>query len=123
MDKIMFVEWKSIALIILIIFVMLLIIKLLDKKIKLNGEIKRKLFHTSMGITMLLLPHLFASVISVLVLAIIALIIMYFLKNSNLKKSLGSVLYDIDRESMRRNIFCYFCIFNFLFIKRKYNFI
>ena len=81
MEKIMFIEWKSIALIISIIFVMLLIIKFIDKKIKLNGEIKRKLFHTSMGLTMLLLPYLFTSTISVLMLGIIALFIMYFLKN------------------------------------------
>lgn len=96
----MIIEWKSILLVILIIFIMLLIIKLIDKKVKLNGEIKRKMFHTSMGLTMLLLPYIFTSILSVAALGIIALIIMYFLKNTKLKSSLGSVLYDIDRESL-----------------------
>lgn len=113
------IEWKSIGLIVLIIFIMLLIIKLIDKKIKLNGEVKRKLFHTSMGLTMLVLPHLFTSVFSVLTLGIIALVIMYFLKNTKLKKSLGSVLYDIDRESMRRSVFCNFSFCNLLPFKRR----
>ena len=96
----MIIEWKSILLIITIIFVMLLIIKIIDKKRKLNGEVKRKLFHTSMGISMLLLPHIFTSTLSVGVLGIIALVIMYFLKNTKLKNSLGTILYDIDRESL-----------------------
>ena len=96
----MIIEWKSILLIITIIFVMLLIIRIIDKKRKLNGEVKRKLFHTSMGISMLLLPHIFASTLSVGVLGIIALVIMYFLKNTKLKNSLGTILYDIDRESL-----------------------
>ena len=109
----MFIEWKSIALIISIIFVMLLIIKFIDKKMKLNGEIKRKLFHTSMGLTMLLLPYLFTSTISVLMLGIIALFIMYFLKNTKLKRTLGNVLYDIDRDSLGEIFFVIsvFCIF------------
>ena len=115
----MIIEWNSIILVILIIFIMLLIIKLLDKKLRLNGEVKRKLFHTSMGLTMLVLPHIFTSVISVAILGIIALIIMYFLKNTKLKNTLGTVLYDIDRDSIRRNIFCYICIFNFLPIKGR----
>lgn len=96
----MIIEWKSIIIVILILFIMLLIIKLIDKKIKLNGEVKRKLFHTSMGLTMLVLPYLFNSVISVLVLGIIALIIMYILKSTKLKNSLGMVLYDIERDSL-----------------------
>ena len=114
----MVIEWKSIILIIIIIFIMLLIIKLIEKKFKLKGEVKRKLFHTSMGLTMLLLPHIFTKTISVLILGIIALIIMYFLKNTKLKNSLGTVLYDIDRDSLRRNIFCYISIYDFLSIKR-----
>ena len=96
----MIIEWKSILLIITIIFVMLFIIRIIDKKRKLNGEVKRKLFHTSMGISMLLLPHIFTSTLSVGVLGIIALVIMYFLKNTKLKNSLGTILYDIDRESL-----------------------
>ena len=96
----MIIEWKSILLVITIIFIMLLIIKIIDKKTKLNGELKRKLFHTSMGLTMLILPHIFTNAYSVLVLGVIALIIMYFLKNTKLRNTLGTVLYDIERESL-----------------------
>lgn len=111
-------EWRNIALVILIIFIMLLIIKLVDKKLKLNGELKRKLFHTSMGLTMLLLPHIFTSVASVAVLGIIALIIMYLLKkNTKLKKSLGSVLYDIDRDSLGE-IFFVISVFSIFYLSK-----
>ncbi len=96
----MIIEWQSILLILAIIFAMLLIIKLLEKKFNLNGELKRKLFHSSMGLTMLLFPHIFTSELSVFVLGVIALVLMYLMKNTKLKKSLGTVLYDIDRESL-----------------------
>ena len=54
----MIIEWKGIALILALVFAMLIIIKLFDKKYKLNGELKRKLFHSSMGLAMLLFPHM-----------------------------------------------------------------
>lgn len=113
----MIIEWKSILLIIAIIFVMLLIIKIVDKKKKLNGEVKRKLFHTSMGIAMLLLPHIFTSTLSVGILGIIALIILYFLKNSKLKNSLGTILYDIDRESLGE-IFFVISVFSIFYLSK-----
>lgn len=113
----MIIEWKSILLIITIIFVMLLIIKLIDKKRKLNGEVKRKLFHTSMGISMLLLPHIFTSTLSVGVLGIIALVIMYFLKNTKLKNSLGTILYDIDRESLGE-VFFVISVFSIFYLSK-----
>ena len=94
------IEWKSILLVLGIIFAMLLIIKTIDKKFKLKGELKRKLFHMSMGLTMLILPYIFTSIISVAILAGIALITMYILKHTNLKNSLGKVIYDVERESL-----------------------
>ena len=96
----MSIEWKSIVLILIIIISALLLIKIIEKKTKINAELKRKLFHMSMGITMLLLPHIFSSWISVGVLGIIALVILFVLRNTKLKNSLGSVLYSVKRESM-----------------------
>ena len=96
----MLIEWKSILFIITLVVVMLLIIKFVDSKKKLKGEVKRKLFHTSMGLAMLSFPYIFTSALSVFILGVIALVLMYFLKNTGLKKSLGTVLYDIDRESL-----------------------
>ena len=94
------IEWKSILFILALIFVLLVIIKLIDKKLKLNGETKRKLFHITMGFSMLTLPYIFTSVISVAILAAIALITMYILKNTKLKDSLGKIIYDVDRKSL-----------------------
>lgn len=114
----MVVEWKGILLILSILIIALIIIKIIEKYTNINGEIKRKLFHITMGLVMLLLPHIFTSVYSVGLLGIIALVILFLLKKK-FKNSLGSVLYEVDRESMRRNIFCNFCICNFLLVKRR----
>ncbi len=94
----MIIEWKSILLIALILFAALIAIKIFEKK--LNSEAKRKIFHIVMGLTMLILPYIFTSYLSVGILAILAFIIMYILKNTRLKNSIGSVLYSVDRESL-----------------------
>lgn len=96
----MFIEWKSIILVIVLIVVALLIIKLIEKKTNLNAEIKRKLFHISMGLTMLTFPYIFTSIFSVGILGVIAIIFMYILKHTKLKDTLGTVLYGVDRESL-----------------------
>lgn len=96
----MYVEWTSIIFVIAVILAMLCIIKLIEKKTNLNPEIKRKLFHISMGLTMLTFPYIFASSISVGILGVIAVIFMYILKHTKLKDSLGTVLYGVDRESL-----------------------
>lgn len=96
----MIIEWKSMLFVIVVLFVMLLIIKAIEKKANLNGEIKRKLFHVTMGLVMLTFPYIFTSSFSVGLLGIIALIIMYFLKHSKLKQTLGTVLYSVDRDSI-----------------------
>ena len=94
------IEWKSILLVVFLLVIALLIIKLLEKKFKLNGEVKRKLFHMSMGIVMLAFPYIFKSVISVGVLGVIALIVLLCLKHTKLKNSLGTILYSVSRESL-----------------------
>ena len=73
----MLIEWKSILFIITLVVVMLLIIKFVDSKKKLKGEVKRKLFHTSMGLAMLSFPYIFTSALSVFILGVIALVLMY----------------------------------------------
>lgn len=96
----MVIEWKSMLFVVGILFIALLVIKLIEKKTNINGEIKRKLFHVTMGLVMLTFPYIFSSSFSVGILGIIALIIMYFLKNTKLKGTVGTVLYSVERESM-----------------------
>lgn len=94
------IEWKSILLILTILSAVLVTVKLIDKKMNLSGELKRKLFHMSMGLVMLILPHIFTSTLSVGILGVIALVILGVLKNTKLKQSIGSVVYSVERESL-----------------------
>ena len=96
----MCVEWKSIILIMAVIFVALLIIKFIEKKTNINAEIKRKMFHVTMGLVMLIFPYIFTSVVSVGILGSIAIAFLYILKHTKLKDSLGTILFSVDRESM-----------------------
>ena len=52
-----------------------------------------------MGVVMLTLPYLFTNFLSVLVLAVFAFMTLYIIKQNRLKKSLGSVLYGVERKS------------------------
>ena len=88
----MVIEWKSMLFVIVILFIALIIIKLVEKRANLKGEVKRKIFHITMGI--------FKSSLSVWILGVFAIGVMYVLKNTKLKQSIGSVLYSVDRESM-----------------------
>ena len=101
----MIIEWKGIVAISLIFLVDLITIKLIDKKQKLNPELKGKLFHMLMGLVMLTLPYLFTSWVSVGVLGIVALVFLFFLKNTKLKNSIGTVLYSVDKESLGEILF------------------
>ncbi len=111
----MIIEWKSICFILAVLLVALVMIKIIEIKKKLNGEIKRKLFHVTMGLTMLILPYIFTSVASVGLLGIIALFVLYLLKNVKALKKVGSVIYDVERESVGEiffviSVFLIFCL-------------
>lgn len=93
------IEWVSILFVSFILIIALGIIKLIEKKTNINEEVKRKAFHVSMGIVMLIFPYIFENVLSVGILAILSLIILFILKHTELKKSLGTVLYSVKRES------------------------
>lgn len=95
----MIIEWTSIILIILLLSIDLAIIKLIEKRTKINGEMKRKTFHITMGISMLTLPYIFTSIYSVAILAILAIVILIILKYTKLKNGIGTVIYSVDRES------------------------
>ncbi len=95
----MIIEWTSILFILLLLSIDLVIIKFIEKKIKINGELKRKTFHITMGISMLILPYIFSSIYSVAILAILAIAILIVLKKTKLKNSLGTVIYSVERES------------------------
>ncbi len=94
------IEWGSMLFVVAILFSVLLIIKLVDRRKNLNGEIKRKVFHIIMGLTMLTFPYIFTSNLSVIILGVIALCIMYILKNTRLKQLIGTALYDVNRDSL-----------------------
>ena len=96
----MLIEWTSILFVISLLTIALLIIKLIEKKMKIQPEIERKLLHGAMGLVMLTFPYIFKSTLSVGILGIMAIIILYILKNTRLKESLGTVLYSIERESL-----------------------
>ena len=85
------IEWFSILFVVLVLLIALIIIKIIEKKYDLNPEIKRKLFHMSMGIVMLTFPYIFTSVISVGVLGVIALIVLFLLKYTKMKNTLRSI--------------------------------
>lgn len=96
----MVIEWKSMLFVLVVLGIMVGIVKLLEKKFNLKAETKRKLIHMSMGFTMLTFPYIFTSTWSVGILAGIALVVMYLLKNTGLKKTLGTVLFDVERKSL-----------------------
>lgn len=95
----MVIEWTGILLILILLVFDLLVISIIDKVKKLEGEVKRKLFHITMGISMLTLPYIFSSIYSVALLAMLAIASLLIIKHSKLKNSIGSVLYSVDRES------------------------
>ncbi len=110
------IEVTGILIIVALVVSALVIINLIDKKKKLNPEVKRKAFHMSMGIAMLSFPFLFENIISVGLLGILAILGMLLLKYTKLKKNLGSAIYSVERKSLRRVLLYYFSIFDFLAI-------
>ena len=96
----MTIEWAGIAFVLVILLLSMVIIKVVDKKVKLHPEIKRKSFHITMGLVMLTFPYIFTSPVSAFAVGIIALITLFVIKNTKLKSSIGEVLYGVDRESL-----------------------
>ncbi len=113
----MLIEWNSILLVLLLVFIALIVIKIIEKRFNINSELKRKSFHVSMGIVMLTFPYIFKSSYSVGALGIIALLIMFILKNTKLKKTIGTVLYSVERESLGE-IFFIISVFIVFFLSK-----
>lgn len=113
----MVIEWTSILFVVSLLLLSLAIIKIVESKTNINGEIKRKLFHMSMGLVMLTFPHIFHSVISVGVLGVLALIVLFALKHTKLKNSFGTVLYSVDRESLGE-IFFVISVFTIFYLSK-----
>lgn len=95
----MVIEWKSMLFVVAVLFASLVIIKIIDKIKPINGELKRKSFHMTNGIIMLTFPYIFHSLISVAILAVLAILVMLVLRFTKLRKSIGSALYSVERES------------------------
>ena len=113
----MIIEWISILFVVILLLFSLLVIKLIEKRKEINPEIKRKLFHMSMGLVMLTFPYIFDSVLSVGVLAVLSLIVLMILKHTNLKDGLGTVLYGVDRESLGE-IFFVISVFTIFYLSK-----
>ncbi len=94
------IEWTSILLVILLLGLTLGLIKIIEIRTNINAETKRKLFHMSMGVVMLIFPYIFKSSFSVFILGIFALIILSILKYTKLRENLGTILYSVKRESL-----------------------
>ena len=93
------IEWCSILFVSIIMIVALLIIKLIEKKSNIDGELKRKLFHITMGLVVLTFPHIFHNRNSVIIIGTISILLFIIMKHTSLKKSLGTILYSVNRES------------------------
>ena len=113
----MVIEWTSILFVVSLLFLALLVIKIIEKKTNINGELKRKLFHVSMGLVMLTFPYIFNSALSVGILGIIALLVLMVLKHSKLKNSLGTILYSVNRESLGE-IFFVVSVFTIFYLSK-----
>lgn len=94
------IEWINVSLVALGMIVLLGILKLIEKNIKINGELKRKIFHITMGLVVLSFPYIFKNRISVVMIGTICIIIFILMRHTKLKKSIGSILYSVDRESL-----------------------
>lgn len=113
----MVIEWTSILFVVSLLLLSLAMIKIIESKTDINGEIKRKLFHMSMGLVMLTFPYIFHSILSVGVLGILAIIVLVALKHTKLKNSLGTILYSVDRESLGE-IFFVISVFSIFYLSK-----
>ncbi len=113
----MVIEWTGIIFILILLVLDLLTISIIDRIKKLNGELKRKLFHITMGLSMLALPYIFSSIYSVLVLAVLAIISLLIIKHTKFKNSIGSVLYSVERQSWGE-IFFVISVFVIFYLSR-----
>lgn len=93
------IEWNGILFVALIMISALITIKIIEKKANLSGELKRKLFHITMGIVVLTFPYLFHNRNSVVIIGVISILMFIIMKHTKLKQSIGSILYSVDRES------------------------
>ena len=93
------IEWGSIAFIASIMIIALIVIKVIETKVNLDGELKRKIFHIAMGIMVLSFPYIFKNRNSVVIIGLLSILMFMVIKYTNLKKSIGTILYSVDRES------------------------
>ena len=69
------IEWKGIVLIGVIMMAAFAILKLLEKKTNIRGELKRKTFHITMGLMVLSFPYVFQNRYSVVVVGVLCFIL------------------------------------------------
>ena len=93
------IEWQGMLFIAVLVVLDLLTINLICKFKKIKPEVRRKMFHMSMGLVMLTFPYLFKSALSVGILGIISIVFFLVLRNTKLKNTLGQSLYSVKRKS------------------------
>lgn len=107
----MMIEWGKISLILLAIVGLLGTLKIVDNKHKMDKEIKRKIFHMSMGIVISMFPFVFESAYSVGVLGICSIVLLNIFRMKKFKSNMGNALYSVERKSFGES---YFAIAMFL---------
>ena len=113
----MVIEWVSIALVAFIMMIALGILKIIEKNTNISGEAKRKLFHITMGLVVLTFPYLFKERLSVVIIGIVCILIFIIMKHTGLKKSIGTILYSVDRESLGEIFFAVSVVLIFYWTK------
>lgn len=89
-------------LLVIVVFVgLLVVLRLYKRNHSVHPETSRKLFHVSMGLFVLTLPLLFATVWPVVILSALTILMMIALRTvASLKDKLGSVICGVKRRSL-----------------------
>lgn len=111
------IEWISIILVAFIMLVAMGILKIIEKKTKISGELKRKLFHITMGLVVLIFPYIFHNRQSVVIIGVVCILIFILMKRTKLKNSIGTILYSVERESLGEIFFAISVVLIFYWTK------
>ena len=109
----MSIEWLNIGIICTVLVLILLAIYMLSKKVKIDSEVQRKIFHVLMGIILSMLPFILKNKISVVILGILGTSAMELFKLPQLIKTIGKPLYGVRRKSLGEIFFAIAMIFTY----------
>ena len=72
---------------------------------KISGELARKIVHVGMGLICMSFPWLFQSVLAVQLLAAFAIITLFAIRVTKLRRTLGTALFSVERLSIGELLF------------------